>query len=478
MRKYEPSVFVLLGLAFLEGSVIMLLQLSAGSLLGPYFGNSLQTWAILIGVVFTAFATGYYSAHFHQAENIAFLLMAAGAYLVLILPLASGLPALLDIGPVAGVLAAASALVLVPVALLSAVPVLVTATLAKKFLKSGFSNGLTFFISTTGGIAASFLTGFYLIPNYGPAPLIRWTGIVLFALGLPAALSRGTAALRAMLFVIVPAVVITLFLDRSPQSHPASKKILHVSSGMLGQLIVADDTADNSRTLYINGSAQAQASLADLSSSYAYVQHLVKNTSYITLGKRVLILGMGGGYLANYYAKKGAAVDLVELDKRIPALAEQFFLPDGLKAKVYIDDARHFINKAVHDRKYDLIVVDVYTGDNAPFHIITRESFGCMRELLNANGRLCVYFPFSLDPDIMLAHARMRLTLHASGFATYDEGTNANGRVLVYAKPSNRHPAEPGQEMFSDNKPQLELLLRHQHRVMNSLRKRLWKKAD
>lgn len=476
MKQYGSS-FVLLSLAFVEGASIMCMQLCAGSLLSPYFGSTLQAWAVLIAIMFAAFALGYACGAIARAIRVSYLLALSATYIILAAGFSSQASRLIDFGVLAGMAVAALLLLFVPVALLSIIPIVVTEQLRTGGrMGAGLNNGLTFFISTAGGIASAFFTGFYFIPAFGPQTMLLTLGLFLFVIALPAMLLRSRAAGKALAFGLLGAVVTSLLLTNNEPELPG-KEIKQLSYGMLGQLIVADDTTEQKRIMYINGSAQAQVTLPEYTSVYGYVQELINKTDTLGQHSSVLILGMGSGYLASHYAARGASVDLVELDARIPEAAANYFTRDGKQASVHIDDARHFLNTVAGLRQYDLIVVDVYTGDNAPFHVITREAFSKMKQLLKENGLLCVYFPYSLDEKMLAAHAILRNTLLAAGFECAENDAGP-GRLLVYAYPVRKEAGASDESIFTDNKPQLELLLRHQHEVLNSLRKRLWQRKS
>jgi predicted membrane-bound spermidine synthase len=84
----------------------------------------------------------------------------------------------------------------------------------------------------------------------------------------------------------------------------------------------------------------------------------------------------------------GFAVDAVELDRRVPEVAAEYFGfdPDGIS--VYIDDGRHYIRTT--EKKYDLVVIDVLNGEIQPHHMFTMESFGEMRRILEPDGLLII----------------------------------------------------------------------------------------
>lgn len=95
--------------------------------------------------------------------------------------------------------------------------------------------------------------------------------------------------------------------------------------------------------------------------------------------ERVLVLGLGGGVIPrqmrDYYPE--AYIDVVEIDKAIPPIAEKYFSfkPDE-KMKVHVDDGRMFVKKRLRDKeadKYDIVILDAFNGDYIPFHMMTRE---------------------------------------------------------------------------------------------------------
>jgi len=485
MKKDRSLIIALLSLSFLEGAAILCLQLAAGSILSPFFGHTLQTWATLIGVIFAGFALGYFfrtkvvfSKIFSGAAPV---LLISGLYLLAVSRFISHLAtAFISFPPPWGILFACIVLVLPPVVLLSTIPIYVSQKLAlaldkhKSDTRAGISNGLSFFISTMGAITAAFVTGFFLIPAFGPQQVLIFTGLVLFALALPVLFMRWGLPGKILCGALAIVCAVLIFIKPEP-FHLNDQKIIYSSHGVLGQLIITDDTLAKKRNMYLDGSLQSQVSYADHVSAYGYVKDMIAHTDSIKTNSSVLLLGLGGGYLARHFGEKGCQVDIVELDERIWKAASNYFMDSALTAIVHIDDARHYIN-SVKDKKYDVIVVDVYTGDNAPFHIVTREAFIKMRSLLREKGILCVYFPYSLDDKILKAHGMLKSTLYAAGFEV-EENPVFGGKTTLYARPVNVFVSSTENDLiFTDNHPQLEVLMAHQGQVLNTLRKKLWQK--
>ena len=47
-------------IAFITGAIVMSLEMIGSRILSPYFGSSINTWTILIGVVLGSLSIGYW----------------------------------------------------------------------------------------------------------------------------------------------------------------------------------------------------------------------------------------------------------------------------------------------------------------------------------------------------------------------------------------------------------------------------------
>jgi spermidine synthase len=101
-----------------------------------------------------------------------------------------------------------------------------------------------------------------------------------------------------------------------------------------------------------------------------------------------LVLGLGGGSIARSWAADGWDVDAVEIDPAIVKIAREFFGLEEGDCRVHLEDARRFLKRS--ERRWDVIVVDVYGSSSIPFHLATREAFREMTERLEAGGVLAM----------------------------------------------------------------------------------------
>ena len=107
--------------------------------------------------------------------------------------------------------------------------------------------------------------------------------------------------------------------------------------------------------------------------------------------QRVGVIGLGAGSLA-CYAKSGQHWTFYEIDPTVERIArdpEYFtFLRDcPADVEVTLGDARLSLQKA-SDRQFGTLVLDAYTSDTIPLHLITREALALYLRKLAPNGAL------------------------------------------------------------------------------------------
>jgi hypothetical protein len=110
-----------------------------------------------------------------------------------------------------------------------------------------------------------------------------------------------------------------------------------------------------------------------------------------TPGRRVAVIGLGAGNLAAY-AGAGEEWTFYEIDPDIARIALDTtyftFLKDTpAKVRVVLGDGRLSIAKAP-DHYYDLILLDAFSSDAIPTHLLTREALSIYRSKLSDRGLL------------------------------------------------------------------------------------------
>ena len=107
--------------------------------------------------------------------------------------------------------------------------------------------------------------------------------------------------------------------------------------------------------------------------------------------KRVGIVGLGAGSLLAY-AEPGERWTLFEIDPLVKRIAEDgglfSYLPEarrrGVAAEVVLGDAR--LTLAAARETLDVLVLDAFTGDTIPVHLLTREALELYQAKLSPSG--------------------------------------------------------------------------------------------
>ena len=159
---------------------------------------------------------------------------------------------------------------------------------------------------------------------------------------------------------------------------------------------------------------------------------------------RVAIVGMGIGALSAW-AEKGDVFRLYEISPEVIRLVgkpEYFSYVTESKGRCEIveGDARLELEKDLRrGERFDIVVIDTYSGDSIPTHMVTREAFRLYRALLKDGGLIAFHvsnWHVNLWP-VMKAAAK-DLDLEATGVVSgpvYDEYVTGCSWVFMAEKP-------------------------------------------
>jgi predicted O-methyltransferase YrrM len=109
---------------------------------------------------------------------------------------------------------------------------------------------------------------------------------------------------------------------------------------------------------------------------------------------KVAIVGLGAGTLANY-ARESDEYDFFEINPEVIHVAEKWFdnlaLCKARTQRMYLGDARLKFETLPADRRYDLIVLDAFSGGSVPLHLLTREAFALYARHLAPDGLIVAH---------------------------------------------------------------------------------------
>jgi len=100
-------------------------------------------------------------------------------------------------------------------------------------------------------------------------------------------------------------------------------------------------------------------------------------------GKKVLMIGCGGGTLGSMLARAGRQVSVVEIDPVSFTVARRYF---GLPRNVacHVGDGLAFMQTT--RRRYDIVIIDAFTGENIPDHLKGAAFFEAVGRCLRKDG--------------------------------------------------------------------------------------------
>ena len=278
---------------------------------------------------------------------------------------------------------------------------------------------------------ASRLTSFYLAIAAGGS-----LGGLSVALLAPAVLER---LWEYPFFVVLPLALLLVALFRDPASrlrhgaYPIVWAVLCVTLGVAvysvarspipeyageiararnfyGIITVTDDGTDELVRLrrlqhgrILHGAQFLDPVRRTLATTYygqsSGVDVAIREHSHRKAGRplRIGVVGLGAGTVAAW-GRRGDRVRFFEINPIAELFARKYFyfLADSHAAvDVVIGDARLSIERELRDgtgvHAYDVLVIDAFSGDAIPVHLLTREAFARYKEALAPDGVLAVH---------------------------------------------------------------------------------------
>ncbi|MFL5764004.1 MAG: spermidine synthase [Bacteroidia bacterium] len=444
-------------LSFIEGASVMAAELIGAKMLAPYFGSSLYVWASVLAITLGGLAAGYYAGGVlsYRKKNeltLFYVLLAAAAFTVL-MPFSSKMILWMvgQHGLIKSVIISASCILFPPVFMMGMVSPLVIRAITADVEQSGKAAGSIYAISTVGGILATFAFGFYVIPYFGLTVPCIVTGIVLGLIPL-FIIVRHKQIGKAIGFFLLCAWA----FSAASFSFSSNIKVVYSAEGLLGQIMVLDyphynkDTVQDghSRWLFVNRISQTMYdSLADESSQeekyFTYVYRIMDYVDSFPKSTKALLIGCGGGSVAKKLSEKGFSVDVCELDERIAEVAKKYFYLSD-KVHINIDDGRHFMRTC--KKRYNVIVLDMFRGEDTPNHVFTKESLDELKGMLEPGGIIFVNSLGYIDGKIGKSMRSIYKTFLADGYKVEVLPTDPdpNQRNLLYYASMNEIRPVPG----------------------------------
>jgi spermidine synthase len=380
--------WVAAGVTFLCSGAVLVLEIVGLRLIAPYVGVTIQTSTAVIGFALAAIAIGAWTGgatadRTDPRRLLAPLMVAGGALVVAVLPLVRFAGALLTGADAGGVLLLAFVAVVVPAALLSAVPPMVVKLQLASLSETGAVVGRLSGIGTLGAIAATFATGFLLVAVLPSSVILVVTGTATAAAGVALGVllrrrTRSAGRLPPALLVLVVGVMGLAAVAPTPCEEETAYHCARV---------VADPERADGRVLMLDTLRHSYVDLADPTHlEFEYVRAIaavVDATAAPGQPLSAVHVGGGGLTLPRYLAEVRPGTDslVLEVDPGVVAVdREQLELETSERLQVRVVDGRVGLADERPGAR-DLVIGDAFGGLSVPWQLTTREAL----ELVDAS---------------------------------------------------------------------------------------------
>ena len=395
-RALPPALAT--ALAFGASGAVLVLEIVALRLVGPYVGVTLQVSSSVIGVSLAAIAYGAWTGgrladRYDPRTLLAPALILGAIGTAVTLPLVRWGGELLRGGAAPAVLMLAALAVFLPALVLSTIAPMVVKLQLADLREAGTVVGRLSGIGTLGAITATLVTGFIFVAAMPSSVIILSLAVLLTVAGLVLGwwLRRdgtrgdlpGTPRIRASLAVIGLAgaglgAVAPTPCDVETAYHCAS--------------VAADPARDGGRTLVLNSARHSYVDLDDPTHlEFEYIQWIGAVADVIEpAGAPISALHLGGGgFTVPHYLRAGRPGSdqlVLELDGGLVDLDERSLgLKTGPDLRVRVGDARVGLAEQ-GDASYDLVVGDAFGHLVVPWHLATREMADDVARVLRPDG--------------------------------------------------------------------------------------------
>lgn len=440
------------------GAMIMIVEILGARMLSPYVGTSHFVWTAQIAVTLVALACGYYVGgklvdRSLQLGRLYAAILGAGLYLALTVSAARPVAfACLGFSLPVGSLLCSAILYFVPLGLLAMVCPFFARVLTDSLSGVGGNVGRLTALSTLGSFAGTLLIGYLLVPllpnsvtMYLVAALLLGVGLGYFLLWGRAKTASGAAALTVLLGLAAGWVGV-----RGDRFEGANFTELYHGNSHFGVLQVLQEK-DSGRRLYLNDNLLQNtfdATNGLSTSMFTWMLHSLAQ-AYTPRLDRVLCIGVGVGIVPMQFVADGVAVDAVEINPAVIPLAQQFFNFQPEKLRLVVGDGREFLNRRA--QRYDAVILDAFLGDSSPSHLMTREAFQAIRNVLQPDGTLVInafatleyqkdYFASSLYKTLAEVFPTVRLHSNGTGNSLYVASLRPDAQVLHEPDFATVHP--------------------------------------
>lgn len=392
LKKYKLELVV-----FVCGAMTMVLELVAARVLSPYVGSSNLIWTSIIGIMLVFMSLGYWAGgkiadKKHDINDLSqFILISA--ITTSIIPILETI----IVNNLAQVIEQLIIVAIISAIFIFGIPSFMLATASpiavklknEEEKKVGSVSGKISSLSTIGSIFGTFFAGFVLIPNVGVSNIIIGSSILLLMLSILIHQKKDKKYVISM--IIVTLVIILLCLTGKNLFKIAHLDVIKDEDSEYSRIWVKDiKVADNVsyKTLQVDTELESYMNEQTGEMGAKYLGYYDLFEYYNKNAKDALLIGGAAYTYPKHYLKRydDKKIDVVEIDPKMTRIAEEEFDLDvnNPNLGIYHQDGRSYLNYSKN--KYDVIMIDAFTGRNVPFELTTYEAMCNAKRMLNEGG--------------------------------------------------------------------------------------------
>jgi spermidine synthase len=386
------------GLVFFASGAVLVLEIVALRLVGPYVGVTLQVSSSVIGIALAAIAYGTWlggrlADRYDPRLLLAPALLLGAIATAVTLPLVRWGGELLRGGSAPAVLLLAGLAVFLPAFLLSTITPLTVKLQLGDLRRTGEVVGRLSSFGTLGAITATLGTGFVFVAAMPSSWIVITLAVVLAAAGFGLGwwLHRKNPDLKLPGKPRTRAAVVTIGLVGAGLGATAPTPC-DVETAYHCARVDDDASRAGGRTLILNSARHSYVDLNDPTHlEFAYTQWLGALIDVAKTGGApidALHLGGGGFTMPAYVAatRPGSDQLVLELDGGLVDLDERDLgLKTGPQLRVRVGDARVGL-AAQQTARYDYVIGDAFGHLVVPWHLATREMAADISRVLRPGG--------------------------------------------------------------------------------------------
>jgi spermidine synthase len=401
------------------GGLVMVVEVLGARVIGPYFGVSLFVWTALITVTLLALSAGYaiggHWADRKPSPDWLYGIIATSGVLVILVPMLKPwvIQATVPMGLRAGARGRASLRVGPARVRVGCVSPYVVRIATREWSRLGSTVGILYALSTIGSMLGTALAGYVIIAYVGVARAFHLCGALLMLLGLVYLL-----LFRRKAVAVIGMLSLSVLFWRPAEQLPTAvlpdgtqARLIASRDSYYGNIKVVDysGTRASIRELLIDGMVQGGVDRNSGLSVYEYAYLLEALPMAVKPDARsALIVGLGAGVVADRLQRRDVDVEAIDIDPVVVQMAETHFNL-RLKRPAVIEDARYFL--AQDGRTYDIVIMDAFSGDATPSHLLSHEALARVKARLAPDGVVALNVISRNSADSLVVAAVVR-TLH------------------------------------------------------------------